>query len=307
MSQRQPRQRAHSRSGARGRTASRSVDPLRIFRLFLGLEDRTRPAAQLRDDPQLDDLFARRRRARAQRTVFAATTVLLGGISLFFFASSSSSTGKLLGGYFGSYTFLTLIAAFAAFERLRDADTQYRDRLDELDLRDVEILSVQQRAEKLFKINSNELKRYYDQTLRHSSGIFWLGIVAILGGLSIMFYTIHLVIGQARHTNNPLQEKIIVAALGSLGAILINFIAVIYLKMYSSIREAMTVFHNRLVLTNHLHFANLLGAQITDVRLRESTLAAAMTSMTGPSGVVVDAAQSGSDENGRLLSQDAAT
>jgi hypothetical protein len=43
--------------------------------------------------------------------------------------------------------------------------------------------------------------------------------------------------------------------------------------MHSETIKSLTEFHNRLVLTHHLHFGNFLAAKIANENLRESTLA----------------------------------
>ena len=70
-----------------------------------------------------------------------------------------------------------------------------------------------------------------------------------------------------------LSEKIVVAALGAVAGILANFVAIIFLRMFSATVESMTAFHVRLVGTHHLHFGNVLAARVTNPDLRDEVLA----------------------------------
>lgn len=154
---------------------------------------------------------------------------------------------------------------------VHEIEIEIRDIENELDLLSISEQSIEQRAEKQFKLHQVELKKYYDQTLRHSSLIFNGGLVCIVMGFAIIFITLYLVFSS--YAANELSEKIILASLGAIGAILPNFIGIIFLKMHSETIKSLTEFHNRLVLTHHLHFGNFLIGKISDQTLREKTLA----------------------------------
>lgn len=153
----------------------------------------------------------------------------------------------------------------------REIEIEIRDIENELDLLSISEDSIEQRAEKQFKLHQIELKKYYDQTLRHSSWIFFVGIFCLLIGFTIIGITLYLVFSSS--STIEISEKIILASLGSIGAILSNFIGIIYIKMYSETIKSLTEFHSKLVLTHHLHFGNFLIGKITDQTLREKTLA----------------------------------
>ena len=65
------------------------------------------------------------------------------------------------------------------------------------------------------------------------------------------------------------QQEILISGVGAVGAILANFVAVIYLRMFRDIVGSMNTFHNRLVATHHLLFGNLLAARIDDRAKRD--------------------------------------
>jgi hypothetical protein len=160
---------------------------------------------------------------------------------------------------------------FSGLRPTSNLEIEIRDIENELDLLSIKDTSIEQRAEKLFKLHQFELKKYYDQTLRHGAWIFYTGLACIVLAFVIIGITLYLVVSSS--TAKEFSEKIVIASLGAVGAVLSNFIAVIYLKMYSETIKSLTEFHNRLVLTHHLHFSNFLTAKITDKTLREKTLA----------------------------------
>ena len=108
-------------------------------------------------------------------------------------------------------------------------------------------------------------------------GIFKTGLGCIFLGFLIIGLTFYLV-GEGGE-----KEKIIIAVVGSVGGAATNFIGAIYIKVYAESMAALTGFHNRLVGTHHLHFANFLGAKIKDEKLREKTLAELSITLSVPS------------------------
>lgn len=171
--------------------------------------------------------------------------------------------------FFLLYGVLFLVAPLA--KPLSILEIQIRDIENEIDLLGMTVSPAEQRAEKLFKSHQLELKKYYDQTLRHSTWIFVVGIFCIALGFGVVIWAIYAV--QTMQPQSELSDKIVIGTLGSVAGILANFIAVIYLKMFSEIVKSLTEFHSRLVTTHHLHFANFLTAKIEDALLKQKTLA----------------------------------
>ncbi|MBN9897771.1 hypothetical protein FME64_10075 [Bacillus thuringiensis] len=146
---------------------------------------------------------------------------------------------------------------------------ELQDIENELDLLSISHSSLEERSEKLFKHHHLELKRYYDENLKQSSWIFVVGIACIGVGFVIIGVTLYFLIA---NSSNELENKIIVASVGAIGAILSNFIAVIYLKMHSETVKALTEFHNRFVNTHHFYFSNFLLSKIQNEDKREDAL-----------------------------------
>lgn len=141
---------------------------------------------------------------------------------------------------------------------------------NELELETLDTESSAKRAEKLFKNHHLELKRYYDENLNQSKVIFRIGIVCIVFGFLIVVATIYLV---WQNLDNELANKLIIGGLGTVAAILTNFIGVMYLKMHAETTRSLTQFHNRFVNTHHFHFGNFLISKIENETRREEALA----------------------------------
>lgn len=124
----------------------------------------------------------------------------------------------------------------------------------------VEHATNAERAEKLFLRQQFEVKRYYDETLRQSSTLSYIGVMCILGGFAVIGAAFALVVSAPEETS----QQIVVAALGAAGGVLANFVAVVFLRMHAGTVEALTSFHERLVSTHHVHFGNLLASRVAD-------------------------------------------
>jgi hypothetical protein len=225
---------------------------------------------QLRDE--LTELKRRRDQYRTTSRAYPYFGWLLLLVSGVLFAFVSRSWWVYIVSFYG-----LVFALSPAISPVRGIEIRTREVESELDLLNISEKSREQRAEKLFKLHQFELKKYYDQTLRHSSWIFVVGIICILLGFAIIGFTIYLVSASTALTNIP--EKVVSAVLGAVGGILANFIAVVYLKMHSETVKSLTEFHNRLVVTHHLHFANFLLSKIKKPELRETTLAAVASAL----------------------------
>jgi hypothetical protein len=150
-------------------------------------------------------------------------------------------------------------------------DTEIQSVVNETDLTRSSELSIEERAERLFRYHQFELKRYYDQALGQSGWIFRAGLLCIVIGFALIAGTGYFLISNS--TGKNLSEQIVIASLGAGGSILANFVGAIYLRMFSETIKSLTEFHNRLVATHRLHFGNFLAAKINDTVLREKTLA----------------------------------
>ncbi|MFT2193938.1 TRADD-N-associated membrane domain-containing protein [Bacillus subtilis] len=139
--------------------------------------------------------------------------------------------------------------------------------------------SPESRSEMLFRQHHFDLNGYYELNLKQNKTVFKIGIMCIILGFVMIGVTFALL---ASDIFKGVQTKMIVGAIGALGAILSNFIAAIYLKMHTNTIKTMTEFHNRYVNTNRLYFSNYLISNIKDNKKREDTLATLALNLSKP-------------------------
>jgi hypothetical protein len=164
---------------------------------------------------------------------------------------------------------MLIVMSFLGRTRISDTQQEIRELRDQQDLRDLLKEERERRAQKQFQVHSHQLRRYYDQALQQRRVIFGIGVVCIGAGFGIILAAGILIwLGDAK-----LSKQIVIAALGAVGGILANFIAVMYLNMFKETIRSIGAFHDRLVFTNHLHFANVLAAKVTDDATRDQLVA----------------------------------
>lgn len=161
--------------------------------------------------------------------------------------------------------------AFGAYFRseLHRLESGVQDLDFEIDLEQVEVLSHERRAEKIVRINNLQLRRYYDLNIGQNVWVFGLGLTCIVLGIAIVGAAFYLVLWVAQDQ----ESQLIIAVMGSVSSILINFVAAIFLRMHSGASASLGDFHSRLVETNQLLMGNLLASRIGDDETRWKTLA----------------------------------
>jgi hypothetical protein len=165
------------------------------------------------------------------------------------------------------FLFYFIIKISKSSDLIREFELNLRDLENEIDLANIDLDSREKRAEKLFKLHQYELDKYYTQNLRQGNQIFKMGLFFFIVGFFIVSGSIYLIAFKV-HDND---SSIIIAGLGAVGTILSNFIAAIYIKMFSETAKTSTQFHNRLVTTHNLMFSNFISSKINDNTLRENT------------------------------------
>jgi hypothetical protein len=143
--------------------------------------------------------------------------------------------------------------------------------------------AIEQRAERLFRTHEIDVRRYYQQTLRHSSLIFITGIVCIVLGFAIIGFSFY-AIWIDRSNGEDFDQKILIASFGIASGVLSNFIAIVYLRMFSETLKSLTEFHQKLVSTNHLYFSNFLLTKISSADLRDRVLSDIALRVSQPNG-----------------------
>ena len=194
------------------------------------------------------------------------------GSAIFYVLTKKTTESSIIAAY-GS---IFLVAPLVRSPRPYDTDILALE--SELDLLETTEVAPEQRAEKLFKHHQYELQKYYDQTLQHSKWIFVVGVFCIFVGFAIIAATFWLV--ASPHGDKAFQEKVLVSVLGAVGGILANFIAVIYLRMFSEILKSVTDFHNRLVATHNLYFVNFVATKVSEAAIRDGIVSEIAKNLT---------------------------
>jgi hypothetical protein len=178
-----------------------------------------------------------------------------------------------------TYPFMFLAMLPMYRRRLRNIDEELQDLDFEIDLQRYKSTTRESKAEKMVRINSAQLRRYYDLNLQQNKWMFLLGIACIALGVALIGVTLFLVVSKLPNTN----DKIIAAVLGAVGAFLTNFIAAMYLKMNSTAAENLAGFHTQLVKTQELLISNLLAAGIDNDDKRWAALSELSLNIVGKS------------------------
>lgn len=120
------------------------------------------------------------------------------------------------------------------------------------------------RAEKMFRMNQKELMRYYDMNIAQTKFLSGLGIMMIIFGI--------LIVGVSLYMYMSLDSDKVLLFAGSLSGIVLDFIGVVFIKMYTKNIEAAVKFHEKFAESNNLLLANSIANKIENDRLREDTL-----------------------------------
>jgi len=161
--------------------------------------------------------------------------------------------------------------------QLADRTADLQDTEFEIDLQQFEVLSRERRAEKLVRINNLQLRRYYDLILSQNVWVFVVGISCILVGAGVIGAAFYLVL----YVASDWKGQVITAALGAVSAILVNYVAAIFLKMHAGASANLGAFHSRLVDTNQVLMGNLLASRIENDTKRWETLASLAIRVAG--------------------------
>lgn len=239
---------------------------------------------------ELERLLQKRQRKKTLNSIFMLIFfILMAAVIIFLIVGTNLKIEGLLWRISILGIILLLYPVMVLIDRSTQFDDQIADIKTEMDLLRIGTDSLELRAEKQFTAHQVELKRYYDQSLNQSKWIFWVGILCLVAGMIIIVITL-LFVFQSSHSNN----NIIIAITGGVTSILTNFVAVIFLKMYSETVKSLNIFHERLVTTHHLHFGNFLTSKIfNDESLREKTWSELALSLTKE----INGNSSGKDRN----------
>jgi len=223
------------------------------------------------------DLSERRRRVQLMHYVaIMASVMVVGIVPIFLWRFGVQSTVAPI---LAAYLVMPLAMLPYTRGRLRVLEQDLQAAEFEIDLLQYDVNPRETRAEKVLRINSLQLQRYYDLNLNQNIWVFGLGIFCILLGLGVIGATLYLVLNVAA----GLDTKIITGVVGSIGSLLSSYIAAIYLKMHAAATSHLGTFHSRLVETQQLLLGNLLASRIEDDPKRWETLSEIALNMSKPS------------------------
>ena len=212
------------------------------------------------------------------RNVFLA---MILGVPVFGVAVAASVNASLVGPSIATALFELLAAIGFVFarNRARELESEVQQTDYELNLLS-KYPTGEQRAELLYLKQQFELKRYYDEALRQSTTLSYIGAACVVGGFVVIGVTFALLLSGSSDDDS----RVVIAVIGGVGGVLANFVAVVFLRMHSGTIRALTEFQGRLVETNHLHFANLLLARIDAVRPRHASALAKFAKVMASNG-----------------------
>ncbi|MDR0197675.1 MAG: hypothetical protein LBI36_05595 [Oscillospiraceae bacterium] len=145
----------------------------------------------------------------------------------------------------------------------------FRERLaavnEDLGLLKIPATEHYKKAEAFFKNHQKELRRYYNENLKHLKWVLPLGVLVIMLGVGIIGFTVVYSLREGAAT----AEMII----GSVSGIAVDFVGAIFIKIYVETANMSKDFHNQLIKSNNNLLANMLAAQIQDDAKREEVLA----------------------------------
>ncbi len=223
-------------------------------------------------EEELWSLKARRRVLRSERlrSLLYAGVVFVVGTTLLFLRDRIGDVAVLLGAYSLLIAVFFLARMGRAWNEYRESGEEIRETLARIEVKEISEgnLEAEVKAYKLFQVNTGELKRYYDQALRQRGLVFGLGVLCIFGGFAFIIWAFLLI-----QSSPDMNEKVLIAVLGATGAFLADFVAVIFLRMFSQIVQSTVEFHSRLVGTHHAHFGNVLAARISETGKSDEALA----------------------------------
>lgn len=232
--------------------------------------------------PRAERLTLRRKRLTFRQGVLRMLTNALfvaALAGLLVVAKLSVDGDEESAGLAASVVLVLLVGALLCRQRYWEVGEELLPVNNEFDRLKLFLQPPERQALKLLQNHSLELRRYYGQALRHASFIFWVGVACLLMGFGIVVAVLLLL---ERGTLETKQEQYIVGGLAAVSSLMANFIGAIYLRMYAQTVSSLGAFHQRLVTTHHLHFANFLAANV-DASDRSQTLADMAIALTSAS------------------------
>jgi hypothetical protein len=215
---------------------------------------------------QINILKERKRSIDGSKRHVPFSGVIISIVMLIVYYYTRSSIPLIIG------IFYFTIAIIYPFLRITaPIDTEIEALEGELSFELTGVDAKEERAERFFKAHDIGLRKYYDQALNQTKVIFVVGIVCIIIGFGFIGTSFYLLYVKNNIFRN-IEEKILIATLGTISGILTNFVALIYLRIFVETTKSFTSFHQKLVSSNHLYFVNLMLSKIEDKETLNATI-----------------------------------
>lgn len=249
-------------------------------------EELRREALRHRLETAQSDVLRMRRIRRGLRIMAMVVVVASGAATAFMLGPETSLPITF---FVAGLAYAAVFLLMSSLQPVSEKNLEIRNLETELEIVEIQVDPQERRAERQFRLHQAELEKYYRQAREHAAWIFYVGIASLALGFAIVAFALVLVLIS---DDSGVEEKILLAALGAVGGFLSNFIAVILVRMYSGTIESLSDFHNKLVMTHHLHFANFLTAKIATSELREQTISQLVSSIAAaPAATPADASR----------------
>lgn len=153
--------------------------------------------------------------------------------------------------------------------RIRSYEARHLDLTFERDVLILAPSTTEIRADKLLRMNQQQLRRYYEMNLQQNTWVFVVGLACLGLGVGVIVGTFYLLHESHGHE----AEQTIIASVGVVGTVLSNFVAVVYLKIHATNAQSVSEFHMTLVRMQQVFLANLIAASVSPDESRSQTFA----------------------------------
>ena len=214
-----------------------------------------------------------KRRNRLETAYFSCLTggvfVLVAGIGLLIAGADARPAAFVFGVVSLMLSAAGLVTVPSLKARIRSYEARHLDLTFERDVLILAPSTTEIRADKLLRMNQQQLRRYYEMNLQQNTWVFVVGLVCLGLGVGVIAGTFYLLQKSTGHE----AEQTIIAAVGVVGTILSNFVAVVYLKMHATNAQGVSEFHMTLLRMQQVFLANLIAASVSPDESRSQIFA----------------------------------
>jgi Na+/melibiose symporter-like transporter len=222
-----------------------------------------------------------KRQTRLETLYFTCLTggvfVLVAGLGLLVVGADDTQSWTFRLGVLGLMISSAALSAVPSLKaRIRLHEAHILDHQFERDILIQAPTTSEIRADKLLRMNQQQLRRYYEMNLQQNTWVFVVGLGCLVLGVGVIAVTFYML---AQVRGDHASEQAVIAVVGGLGAILSNFVAAIYLRIHALNAQSTSEFHTTLVQMQQIFLANLIAASVSPADSRSQTFAKLSLSM----------------------------